>query len=680
MGGILTKTTNGLILSEGWESGFESWSKQNDQTSVVTDEAHIGSKELRQHVLTQPPNYVNNTYASKTVDLGSAAVKRVGIWRRSEVPGLGGKTLFTVIIDDIVYDYKQYTAPADYTFSGWLDCSAKSGSKLVLINAYWQGQYPNPDLLGVVFSDDLSIIAGDSETVTNLQAGMKIQVYDSGDVLIGSTTVGGGQTTAAVNVLTKTVMPFQGYIKVYDVDGVTLLYTLPTQPLSGGDAWVWTFDTCYMNGPASSLRIYKHGAVASPKSVSITMTLKTLVEDAPISGKLITFTTSLGTVSPTSDTTDENGEVSTTVTSESVHGWAVVKGNWAGDIVTGAAKCFVEVAIYDEADAGDAAKPYQVFVQGTEYAFASGSYKKSVEFHPQQFTVELKQVESAVDGALEVVIYRRGIKDFVGRILKITRGIADHMILTGLSNHWKLARRIANQTYATSDPKAILADLLVRYPCGIGAGSFDTFGSTILIGFSYDSLMTAIQRLLDITGWRARLNLDDALDFASTLGSAPAVEFVTGAQNVDLTRETDYSRIDTRTILIGDPVTVLSDLDDATQAASYGHVEEAFFDKNLTAQATVDIQNQKILDGRKIPIERISGSVVDLEYAVNAYDVFDSVTVTDAKTGLSGTYEVVSIVRDLKDDGSAEVEFSNIGLDFQDALGGLARTVKDLST
>jgi hypothetical protein len=79
-------------------------------------------------------------------------------------------------------------------------------------------------------------------------------------------------------------------------------------------------------------------------------------------------------------------------------------------------------------------------------------------------------------------------------------------------------------------------------------------------------------------------------------------------------------------------------------------------------------------------VERISGTVIDLEYAADAYGVFDWVTVTDVDaTGLSGTYRVVAIERDLTDCGAARIELSNLSLSSEDLLAQVARIVKDLS-
>jgi hypothetical protein len=298
----------------------------------------------------------------------------------------------------------------------------------------------------------------------------------------------------------------------------------------------------------------------------------------------------------------------------------------------------------------------------------------------QDFSIVLPDVDPTINAPFEVIIYRRGIKDFVGRMNKPVRTNRFSMTITGKSNHWKLARRVANKIYTAQDPHAIIDDILTRYPAGVSQGIIGTFGTLITQEFNYDTDLGVIRKLLDITGWRACLNLDDSLDFEPDLGTTKAVTFVNGSEAADLVRETDFGPLDTRTFLIGDPSTLVSDKDDATVEATYGLVEQAFFDKNATTQVVLDSENQVILDSRKVPVERISGTVIDLEYAADAYDVFDWVTVTDVDaTGLSGVYRVVAIERDLTDCGVARIELSNLSLSSEDLLAQVARIVKDLS-
>lgn len=685
MPGTLTKITNGKIVLEDFETDT-GWVKESNHANSIAERTQNTSyglpKDGTWFAPTRPPmNPTAGIYVDfqKIINFGNAAVKRLGVWHGTAYIGTLARFNCRIIAggSQILDHLFSSHAGGSNFHSGWLSVDSLNGNALVELRCYVNAD----DIPGGSYNwwDRLVLMAGTGVKVTQLVTGQKIEVYTSGGTLVGSDTVGGGGDTDAEVAVTGQDVPFQGYLKIYAADGVTLLFTSSTQELWGGDVFAWSSDASYIVGPASSLRIYRQGAVATPKTVAITVTLKKAADDALISGKTINFTTSLGSVSPTSTITDVNGQASTTLTSGSSHGWAVVKASFAGDSAYGASKTFVEVAVYDEADAGNSSKPYQVFVQGTEYSHTSGGYKKSVAFQPQQFQVELPQIQSTIDGALEVIIYRRGTKDFVGRILKISKTIDNKMVLSGLSNHWKLARRLAKKSYST-EPKTIIQDLLSRYPAGISEGTLGTYGNMIVIAFDYDPLIVAIQRLLDVIGWKARLNLNDTLDTSPDFGATQSVSFITGSENVQLSRETDYTPVDTRTFLLGDPATVVSDKDDEVAAGTYGLVEEVFLDKNLTAFATVDIQNQKILDSRKAPVERISGTVIDAGYAASAFDVFDYVTVTDSATGLSGTYRVVSIQRDLRDKGTAEVEFSNESPQFQDALSTVSRTVKDLST
>lgn len=681
MAGWLTKAVEGLVDSDSWETVGD-WTKTEILRQADADwpnssvPAYEGSHTLREYAI--GPGYGNTSAVtvSRSAAVGSSTKKRLMLWHRCwTFPDLAAGYLEVYLGGTKLYT--RWAPLPTWENTGWLNINSHSGTETVAVRTWADGAGTQ----AYFFIDKLLITAGDSVTVTNLQPGNKIEVYQADDTLLGSDTVGGGGTSASVNCESILTQPFQGYIKVYDTDGVTLLHTSPTQALVIGDSFAWSAGKSYMTGPAASLRIYKAGAVANPKTQAITFTLRDLVTDLPISGKVVTFSTSLGSVAPASDTTDANGEIDVTLTSGASLGWAVVKASFAGDASWCPCNGLVEVAVYDEADSGDVTKPYQVFIQGVPTPFTGGTYRKSIAFDMQDFSLVLPDIDPAINVPFEVIIYRRGIKDFVGRITKPVRTITYNMTIPGKSNHWKLARRVANKAYAAQDPHAIIDDVLTRYPAGVSQGIIGTFGTPITHEFNYETDLAVIRKLVDITGWKARLNLDDSVDFAPDFGETQAVTFARKGKAGDLVRETDFGPLDTRTFLIGDPSTLVSDKDDATAAAIYGLVEQAFFDKNATTQTVLDSENQVILDSRKVPVERISGAVIDLEYAADAYDVFDWVTVTDVDaTGLSGTYRVVAIERNLTDCGAARIELSNLSLSSEDLLAQVARIVKDLSS
>jgi len=76
--------------------------------------------------------------------------------------------------------------------------------------------------------------------VTNLLEGQKVELYDTADVLKASYTVGVGETEAILDVSALT-FPFEGYFKIYDTDGVTLLLqTGIYTDIWGGDVYKFT--------------------------------------------------------------------------------------------------------------------------------------------------------------------------------------------------------------------------------------------------------------------------------------------------------------------------------------------------------------------------------------------------------------------------------------------------------
>jgi len=73
--------------------------------------------------------------------------------------------------------------------------------------------------------------------ITGMTEGQKAELYDVADVLKASYTLGVGETEAVLNVAALT-FPFEGYFKIYDVDGVTLLLKTGTYTdIWGGDIY-----------------------------------------------------------------------------------------------------------------------------------------------------------------------------------------------------------------------------------------------------------------------------------------------------------------------------------------------------------------------------------------------------------------------------------------------------------
>ena len=93
-----------------------------------------------------------------------------------------------------------------------------------------------------MFFDDLAIMLDTNMTIKSLQGGQKVELYDSGGSLRKSGTcplTGVDVVFTGIDAMIDTAYGFQGYFKVYDTDGVTLLYTSATTSRWGGDIYTW---------------------------------------------------------------------------------------------------------------------------------------------------------------------------------------------------------------------------------------------------------------------------------------------------------------------------------------------------------------------------------------------------------------------------------------------------------
>jgi len=86
--------------------------------------------------------------------------------------------------------------------------------------------------------DYVGLSTSNSVTITNLQSGQKVELYDWNNLLQASGTVASGQTSLTLDA---TQLPFPyGYFKVYELDGRTVQFTSPTREVWGGSTYSYT--------------------------------------------------------------------------------------------------------------------------------------------------------------------------------------------------------------------------------------------------------------------------------------------------------------------------------------------------------------------------------------------------------------------------------------------------------
>ncbi|MGD0175799.1 MAG: Ig-like domain-containing protein [Candidatus Bathyarchaeia archaeon] len=531
--------------------------------------------------------------------------------------------------------------------------------------------------------DDLIIMLDKVITINALLGGQKVEIYNAGGGLVGTGTcpAPGSAVTIDVSAQVTTAYGFSGYFKVYDTDGTTLLYTGTTIILWGGDIYTWIPNQSSQAISADNTLIYRAGSGLSPATALVTVTLTDLDTGSPLSGKAIAFTPNLGTCSPTSGTTDSNGQLQTTFTPGSSPGLGGVQAVFGGDATYAPSNSQQLIDIYYAQVAPDSSKDYQVFIAGQEVVSSGGSYVLSSDFKPQPFSITTPQMGTSLGGWWAVEIYRLGVKEFAGRIMhrKRVSGATPLLTFDGVSEVITLQRRIVNRTYL-DDPKNIITDLLSRFPCGITAGTISLFGSNIKLVASYESLYDALIQVQNATGWLFRLNADKTLDFAPSFGAAKAITILEGNQETESTHEEDWSQLDTSVYAIGAgaSASLVAAATNLTTQLLYGLIEEAFPAKNITDAGTLSLRAQALLAQKQNLRETIDVKWID-DYVSGSYAPFDTVTVTDADTGLSGIYVIYMLTRDLLDAKSAEFSLTNRPLTLADAVQLIRTIVKDLA-
>ena len=383
-------------------------------------------------------------------------------------------------------------------------------------------------------------------TITGLTPGQKIKLYRSSDgTLLDTQTCAGGATQVVFDIDAQDY-PIYFYFKVYATDGSTLIETTPSYRICGGDSWAWTAPAGTLATDSTAFIIYRSAASGTPKSATVTATLTTPGGSA-YPGVTIYFTTSKGSVSPASAVTNGSGQASTTLTSDT-HGIAVVKANWPGDASVPAAVGFRTHHIFYDAEVGDEDKKFQLYIEGYELNYVDGSYTLSSETMPQEWSAQIPEWDSEITRRGLISIYRKGVKEYSGVLLKIGRLMSDNSRVTigGVDSKALLGDRVVPlKDYSSKTLSYIAGDLLTSYTCGITLGALGDYPTSFSITFADESLADAIAHLCDVIGWLYRINADRTLDIKPGFGATKSVTFEQGVNFFQGSNDEDYTQLAT---------------------------------------------------------------------------------------------------------------------------------------
>jgi hypothetical protein len=681
----ISRITQGLIVHDeldtfdGWAFQFTPYSAYPYPTDTVdTAVKHSGTASLKANW----PGWADAPYGavgfSKTLDVGSGAGRVVRIWHKTTAGGIfNGYAFF--INSGVWHSIAAANTPVDGSAHDWQKEVSSipdgyTGNRSCTIG--YASIYPT-GLACYDYVDHLVICRGHNLVVSGLTPGQKVEIYRSSDNVKLDTQTCAGGASAVTMVITGEDYPEQMYLKVYGTNGTTLIETTTSYEMCGGDDWTWNSGVGTIKLTSDVVIIYRAAAVGTPKNASLTANLKT-TGGANYPGATIQFTTPLGTMTPTSDTTDANGNAHSALTATS-HGLAIVKAAWIGDANVPACSTYCVVHIFYEVEAGDSDKEHQFFIEGIEYVFVQGRYAWNEQGKRETFEIEIPEYVSTITRGGLVSIYRRGVKDFAGVLKGRERSLSDapRVILRGADISLLLDRCVELELYASKTPQFIINDLLTKYPCGILAGNLGICAALLSIPIDTESLFDAIDRTCKAVNWSFRVTLNRTLDFAESFtGGIVPVAFEEGVKILDADwSEDDYS-LANWIRMRGDGIT--STKQDGAAIAVQGLHQAPAFQKTISDQATLDTMCQALLDLSKTTDETIRIEAVD-DYDVGAFATEDQVTVTAPTIGLSGAYTIKRIERDMTQPRVVIMDLSNRPKEFWDLDAEYHRMTKDVN-
>jgi len=690
----LTRTTQGLICFDELDSST-GWTFRNYDGGSFTLDTSIkksGSASFQDRVLAYSSGW-KRCMMCKNLDLASTSGRRVHVWHR--VYKYKASSWSAIPFRIAVSESNWYTAQWNCdgasgsggglppVFEDWHEDTGTIPDSITGIQycgvAWVQGLYEgDPPVTDVTcWADHLVICLNDNVTITSLIPGQKVELYRASDnVKIGEATCQPGETSVSISINGQ-LFPLQLYAKIYGTDGVTLIETTLAYEMCGGDVWEWYSGTGPLTVVSDVFVIYRQAAAGTPKTANITATLKTN-GGAPYPGKTVYFSTTLGTVNPTSDGTDSNGQAHTQLTG-TTHGVAVVRAEWLGDSNAVAATAHCMVHIFYEAEAGDSGKDFQFYCEGIEYFYCTGRYTFNEEGETDSFEVEIPEWLGTITKNGLVSIYRRGVKEFAGVLKHHNRSLAStRVVLSGSDVSILLDTRVVElKMYETKTADYMINDLLTTYQSGITPGSLAAYPNTLYVTIDTESLLKAITRIVDQVGWLFRVNHDRTLDFADNFtGGATAAVFIEDDNIFDIDRDEDYFAVKNWIRMKGDGITSMKQ--DSVKIQQQSLLQGPAYQKKISDQATLDIACQAELDLKKEVAETIALLVLD-DYPVGTYGCEDQVTVESPTVGLSGYYTVKSIERDMTDADFACLELSNRSIEYWELDEAYRRMTKDVS-
>jgi hypothetical protein len=529
--------------------------------------------------------------------------------------------------------------------------------------------------------DHVVISASQYVTVAGLTPGQKVELYRSSDnVKIDTQTCAAAPATSVVFDIDAEDYPEQMYLKIYATDGATLIETSPSYQMCGGDTWEWTADAGTMTLARGDFIIYRGATNAMPKSTAITANLKTPA-GANYPNALIAFEANAqGSVSPSSDTTDANGNAHTTLSSLTTNfGLAVVKAQWLGDANVPACSAYIVVHVFYDVEVPDSSVGFQLYVEGYPVEFVSGKYGINAQGKPESFEVEIPEWDANIVPFGLVTIYRKGVKEFAGVYLVPDRHLSDapRVTLSGLDQTFLLVDRVVDLKIYSNTPAYIINDLLTSFDSGVTAGSLQSSADTLTITITSENLLAGIQRVCDGVCWGFRVNLDRTLDIAETFGGSPSgAVFTEGINMFDVDATADYGKIANWIRMVGDGI--VSTKQNGTNIMAQGLHQLPSFQSSISSQSTLDIVCQALLDLVKDRSETEALLAYD-GYDPGTFKPEDTVTVTAPSVDMAGEYQIKRIERDMTDANFVLLELSNRLGQYWELDEAYRRMVKDLS-
>ncbi len=217
----------------------------------------------------------------------------------------------------------------------------------------------------------------------------------------------------------------------------------------------------------------------------------------------------------------------------------------------------------------------------------------------------------------------------------------------------------------------IVADLIALQvnPYPVTAGTIE-YSTSRIFTVPSDSIYGALFRLQEIEGGYITLDLDNHLNWTTTLGSATEKQIRYRKNLVEIKRVYDFSTLANRLYVFGDGVALVAGyVEDTDSQMANGYRAESITDMSVTDITTLNALAAAKLAALHEPEVSYIVTITNPDAIEESYALGDAVRIIDEELGINVLTSVIKITRNLSESMFISIELAALRHDITEMIG-----------